>query len=100
VRGPQISGCVTANSVYEFIGQVKGATSFRVNKEIGPRFKLKWQEGYGVLSLRRDELPKVSRYIDSQEEHHRRGSLSVVLEQTESDADDWPEGEFVGKPPD
>ena len=57
--------------VAEFIGQVKGATSFRVNKEISPRFKLKWQEGYGVVSLRRDELPKVSRYIDNQEEHHR-----------------------------
>jgi hypothetical protein len=52
-----------------------------------------------VLSLRLDELQKVSRYIDSQEEHHRRGSLSIVLEQTESDVDDWPEGEFVGKPP-
>jgi REP element-mobilizing transposase RayT len=84
--------------VAEFIGQLKGATSFRVNKEIAPRFKLKWQEGYGVLSLRRDELPKVSRYIDNQEEHHRRGSLSVLLERTESEADDWPEGE-CGKPP-
>ena len=72
---------------------MKGATSFRVNKEISPRFKLKWQEGYGVVSLRRDELPKVSRYIDNQEEHHRRGSLSMVLERTEVDADDWPEGE-------
>jgi REP element-mobilizing transposase RayT len=31
--------------VSEFIGQVKGATSFRVNKEIKPKFKLQWQEG-------------------------------------------------------
>lgn len=54
--------------------------------------------GYGVLSLRRDELPKVSRYIDNQEEHHRRGSLSLVLERTESEADDWPEGEYVEAP--
>ena len=33
--------------ISEFIGQVKGATSFRVNKEIDPKFKLRWQEGYG-----------------------------------------------------
>jgi len=78
--------------VADFIGQVKGATSFRVNRELAPKFKLKWQEGYGVLSLRRGELSKVSHYIDHQEEHHRRGSLSTLLERSEIDLDDWPEG--------
>jgi len=77
--------------VADFIGQVKGATSFRVNRELAPKFKLKWQEGYGVLSLRRGELSKVSHYIDHQEEHHRRGSLSAMLERSEIDLDDWPE---------
>ena len=73
----------------EFIGQLKGATSFRINKEIRPRFKLHWQEGYGVLSLRKDELPKVSTYIDRQEEHHRRKTLSELLETSETNEDDW-----------
>jgi hypothetical protein len=68
---------------------LKGATSFRVNKEIRPKFKLHWQEGYGVLTLRKDEISKVSRYIDRQEEHHRRGRLSSLLETFESDDDDW-----------
>ena len=76
----------------------KGATSFRVNKEIHPKFKLQWQEGYGVLTLRKDELAKVSRYIDRQEEHHRRGTLSDLLEKFECEEDDWPEG-IRGKPP-
>ena len=48
--------------------------------------------GYGVLTLRKDEIPKVSRYIDRQEEHHRRGSLSDLLERFECEEDDWPEG--------
>lgn len=78
--------------VAEFIGQVKGATSFRVNRELAPKFKLKWQEGYGAVTLRRAELSKVSHYIDNQEEHHRRGSLSVMLERSEIDLADWPEG--------
>jgi putative transposase len=73
----------------DFIGQLKGATSFRVNKEIRPKFKLHWQEGYGVLTLRKDEIEKVARYIDRQEEHHRRGKLSDVLETFETDSDDW-----------
>ena len=73
----------------DFIGQLKGATSFRVNKEIQPKFKLHWQEGYGVLSLRKDEIEKVARYIDRQEEHHRRGKLSDVLEKFQTNDDDW-----------
>jgi REP element-mobilizing transposase RayT len=75
--------------IADFVGQLKGATSFRVNKEIQPRFKLQWQEGYGVVSLRQDEIEKVSRYIDRQEDHHRRGNLSDLLERFESDNDDW-----------
>jgi REP element-mobilizing transposase RayT len=75
--------------IADFIGQLKGATSFRINKEIHPRFKLHWQEGYGVISLRRDEIEKVARYIDRQEEHHGRGKLSAVLETMETNNDDW-----------
>jgi putative transposase len=73
--------------VCEFIGQVKGAACHRVNEEIRPGFKLKWQEGYGVLTLRQDELAKVSHYIDNQETHHRLGKLSDLLERTEEEED-------------
>lgn len=75
--------------IADFVGQVKGATSFRINKEIRPKFRLQWQEGYGVLTLRKDELARVSRYIDHQEEHHRRGRLSALLETVETEEDDW-----------
>jgi putative transposase len=75
--------------VSEFIGQVKGATAYRTNHEIKPKFKLHWQQGYGVLSLRKDELDKVSRYIDNQEKHHTSGRLSDLLESVESGEDDW-----------
>ncbi len=72
-------------NVSEFIGRVKGAAAHRVNEEIRPSFRLKWQEGYGVLTLRKDELETVSRYIDNQETHHRLGRLSQPLERTERD---------------
>jgi len=75
--------------ISDFVVQVKGATSFRVNKEIKPRFKLSWQEGYGVVSLRRDECEKVSHYIDNQESHHHRGRLSETLETINVEEDDW-----------
>ena len=46
----------------DFIGRLKGAASFRVNRDIKPKFKLVWQEGYGAVTLRKDELDKVSLY--------------------------------------
>jgi putative transposase len=70
----------------DFIGQVKGATAYRINHEIKPKFKLVWQEGYGVLSLRKDELDRASDYIDNQENHHQSGRLSALLEQTGSES--------------
>lgn len=73
----------------EFIGQVKGATSFRVNKELQPNPKLRWQEGYGVLSLRQDEVKSVARYIDTQESHHSKNNLSDLLETWQVENDNW-----------
>jgi putative transposase len=77
--------------ISEFIGRVKGATSFRVNRDLRPKFKLRWQEGYGVLSLRREELERVFHYVDNQEEHHRSGKMSALLE-TYSTDEEWPDG--------
>jgi putative transposase len=80
-------------SVSDFIGQVKGATAHRANEEIMRDFNLTWQEGYGVLTLRKDELGKVSRYIDNQETHHQTGRLSDLLERVaDKDESTPPEG--------
>jgi putative transposase len=74
-------------AISDFIGKVKGASSHWVNEEIHPSFKLMWQDGYGVLTLRKGEVEKVSRYIDNQESHHAGGRLSVLLERTAGDDD-------------
>jgi putative transposase len=76
--------------ISEFIGQVKGVACHRVNEEIRPSFRLKWQEGYGVLTLRESELEKVSRYIDNQETPHGTGRLSALLERTEGENESAP----------
>jgi putative transposase len=78
-------------AVADFIGLVKGATSFRVNREIKPDFKLSWQEGYGALTIRKAEIEVVSRYIDNQEQHHARGTLSELLERIDTEElEEWP----------
>jgi REP element-mobilizing transposase RayT len=66
--------------VSDFIGQVKGAACYRFNREANPKFRLKWQDGYAVLTLREEEVQKVARYIDNQERLHQERKLSRVLE--------------------
>jgi putative transposase len=61
---------------------LKGASSHYINKQSGLSDTLYWQDGYGVVTLRKAEIPKVARYIQRQKEHHRTGKLSQLLEQT------------------
>jgi putative transposase len=61
---------------------LKGASSHYINKS-GLGETLYWQDGYGVITLRQAEIPKVARYIQRQKEHHRTGKLSGILERTD-----------------
>ena len=70
-----------ASAVAAVIGQLKGAGAHALN-QLQPGAVL-WQEGYGVLTFRRAELGKVVRYIATQEERHRTGTLSPLLESCE-----------------
>ncbi|NJM41146.1 MAG: IS200/IS605 family transposase [Anaerolineae bacterium] len=59
---------------------LKGASSHYINKESGLGVTLYWQDGYGVVSIRKDDVPKVATYIRQQKEHHASRKLSDVLE--------------------
>ena len=60
------------------VGQLKGASAHALN-QLRPG-SIHWQAGYGVVTFRRTELAKVVSYVDHQEEHHRTGALSPLLE--------------------
>jgi putative transposase len=62
---------------------LKGATAHYINKESGLNETLYWQDGYAVVTLRQAEIPKVTKYIEHQKEHHQTGKVSAVLEQLE-----------------
>jgi putative transposase len=78
-------------SVSSVVGQIKGASAYEMN-QLNPG-SLQWQEGYGVLTFRHAELQKVKQYIATQEERHRRGALSALLEA------DQEECQTPGRPP-
>ncbi len=56
--------------------EIKGNSSRWLN-ETQSRFA--WQEGYGAFSVSQSQRAAVVRYIDNQEEHHRKRSFEEEL---------------------
>jgi len=68
-------------TISDFVGQVKGYASYIINKELGENY-LKWQQGFGVLSLSEKGIPFVRKYIQNQKQHHKENTVIKILEYT------------------
>jgi putative transposase len=66
-------------TISDMVGELKGASSFEVNKRLA-RKALEWQRGYGVVSFGRAHLDWVAQYIQNQRSHHDGGAIEVRLE--------------------
>jgi len=66
------------DTVAEVVKRLKGSSSHFVNSETGSGSVLYWQRGYGVLSLRKKDLPVVAEYVERQKEHHGAGGKTVA----------------------
>jgi putative transposase len=51
---------------------IKGDSSEWINKEKLTTRKFHWQNGYGVFSYSRSQIDAVVKYIDNQQEHHKK----------------------------
>jgi hypothetical protein len=67
--------------------RLKDASSHYINKESGLNETLCWHAGYGVVTLRESEVPRVVRYIQRQKSITGSTNLSAILEQIEADDD-------------
>ena len=54
------------------IRDIKSDTSRFINEQKLSKLKFHWQEGYGLFSYSMSHRSNVIRYIDNQEEHHRK----------------------------
>ncbi len=66
--------------ISEWIGKLKGGSSFYINHEIVNRKLLDWQDGYGVVSFGTLDLPWVIEYVKNQNEHHAQKTTKTRLE--------------------
>jgi len=59
----------------EWIKELKRASSIWIKTKQASLGDFQWQSGYGAFSVSQSQRPRVQRYIDAQEEHHRRLSF-------------------------
>ena len=64
----------------DFMRELKKGSSAWVHETISDG-EFGWQEGYAAFSVSAPALPGVTRYIENQEEHHRKKSSAEELEE-------------------
>ncbi len=74
--------------ISEWVGKLKGASSYYINQEIANRKLLEWQSGYGVVSFGTKDLPWIVKYVRNQKEHHTKGTIYERLERMEREETD------------
>ncbi len=65
-------------SVSDMLRHIKASSSKWLNDK-GREDRFAWQEGYGAFSVSQSRVPAVRRYLENQEEHHRRWSFKQEL---------------------
>ena len=59
-------------SLSELMQHVKRDSSEWINNEKLVLGKFSWQEGYGAFSYSKSQIPQVVKYIENQEDHHKK----------------------------
>ena len=60
---------------------IKGESAYWVNKEGLTSFQFEWANEYYAVSVSEADLERVRRYIDNQEEHHRKKTHAEEVEE-------------------
>lgn len=65
-------GLRPVQALSDLMKQVKQDSSKWINQNMLAKGKFTWQEGYGAFSYSKSQLPRVIKYIQNQQEHHRK----------------------------
>ncbi len=64
----------------DIMQQIKGESSYWINKNNLTRSKFSWQDDFYVVSIGMPQLNNLREYIRNQEQHHRKISLQDELD--------------------
>ena len=68
-------GYLPSQPIPDLLRDIKANTSKFINEKKWVPGKFRWQEGYGGFSYSHWEIDRVIKYINNQEEHHRKQSF-------------------------
>lgn len=80
-------------AIADLVRTLKCNSSTWASDRLGCRFR--WQAGYGAFAVSRAIVPRVRRYVDRQEEHHRRVTYREELERFLREAGIDPDPRFI-----
>ncbi len=67
-----LMGSPTTLSPSQIAKYLKGDSSYWIHSEFEHLPEFAWQDGYGVFSVSRSEIPRIINYIKNQREHHKK----------------------------
>jgi REP element-mobilizing transposase RayT len=59
-------------SISDTVHDIKRSSSIFIRENNLSRFKFNWQEGYGAFSYSKSHIDNVFKYIENQEQHHKK----------------------------
>jgi len=65
-------GMKPSQSLSDLMQDIKGSSSRWIDERNLTAQRFSWQEGYGAFTYSESQLPRIIRYIENQEEHHRK----------------------------
>ncbi len=68
-------GLRPSQSLSELLQDIKGDSSKWINNKRFMKGRFSWQEGFGAFSYGKSQLSDVIKYINTQEEHHKKRSF-------------------------
>ena len=71
-------GLKPAMALADLVRDIKADSSDFISRKKWVRGRFSWQEGYGAFSYGHSQLDTIIRYIQNQEQHHRRRSFKDV----------------------
>jgi REP-associated tyrosine transposase len=66
-------------SISAVIGAIKANASGWIHREFPELADFEWQAGYAAFTVSKSQEPRLRRYIEAQEEHHRKQSFREEL---------------------
>lgn len=70
-----LAGITPIMAISDLVRDIKNNSSKFINEKRWVSGKFQWQEGYGAFSYSRSQRTDVIKYIDNQEEHHKKNSF-------------------------